>query len=352
MKENSALVIGDLHVQMSNLEDTNKIFKIIQESAINLNPQSIIFTGDIYHTHAVLRQEIIDTVQYCFSYLKSGVPSDTKIYIIVGNHDGYSPTSTKINAVRQTLTNYAHIVDDISGSIESNSGYFLVGYKHKEEDFLNDIKNAGDRIIICHQTFNGAKYDNGFYAPDGFDLSKVKQKIISGHIHSEQSFGNVVYVGTPRPVNFGEAVDLRDENALDNRKSISYFYTECGALFRDKIYTDEKVKNYYKMSIQEGEILDKDQIRSLIRGVDSEIRITVSGSQDWYDKIFSEYSDICSKVKFVPIIVKHLESQLKEIDGNFSVEKSLRQYVYDIYNDSEENKEKVWTTLQKIMQLT
>jgi len=50
---------------------------------------------------------------------------------------------------------------------------------------------------LCHQTFDGAKFSEGFYTTDGIDSSLIKTDlIISGHIHIEQRWANVYYPGT------------------------------------------------------------------------------------------------------------------------------------------------------------
>jgi hypothetical protein len=55
------------------------------------------------------------------------------------------------------------------------------------------------KLLVCHQTFNGSKYENGFYASDGVDPDLLSQEyIISGHIHTPQRVGKVWYPGSPR----------------------------------------------------------------------------------------------------------------------------------------------------------
>lgn len=58
-------------------------------------------------------------------------------------------------------------------------------------------------ICVAHQTFIGADY--GYYRPDvGVDADKVNcEIIISGHIHKRQTFGKVIYPGTP----FAQGID-------------------------------------------------------------------------------------------------------------------------------------------------
>jgi DNA repair exonuclease SbcCD nuclease subunit len=69
----------------------------------------------------------------------------------------------------------------------------------------------GVRTIFCHGEFDGAKYENGFYAPHGVDLKAFPSDLyfISGHIHAQQEFGNVWYPGTPRHLTRSDAGETK-----------------------------------------------------------------------------------------------------------------------------------------------
>ena len=56
----NVLFIGDLHANTSasNLEDVGEIFKLVDETLEkDQTIQLVCFVGDIFHTHAVVRQE-------------------------------------------------------------------------------------------------------------------------------------------------------------------------------------------------------------------------------------------------------------------------------------------------------
>jgi hypothetical protein len=78
-------------------------------------------------------------------------------------------------------------------------GLSFVSYCHDQDEFIAAANSLGGDTLICHQTFDGASYDNGFFAKDAIDPNKVTQKtIISGHIHTPGKFGKVWYPGAPR----------------------------------------------------------------------------------------------------------------------------------------------------------
>jgi DNA repair exonuclease SbcCD nuclease subunit len=71
------------------------------------------------------------------------------------------------------------------------------------DKFVQTCLQYNPKTLVCHQTFDGSKYENGFFAPDGIDPGDVEVPvIISGHIHSQQvvswAGGYIQYIGSPR----------------------------------------------------------------------------------------------------------------------------------------------------------
>jgi DNA repair exonuclease SbcCD nuclease subunit len=79
----------------------------------------------------------------------------------------------------------------------------LAPYYFDPEQFVKDAQKYKPEVIICHQTFTGSKYENGFFAPDGMDPARLgTPRVFSGHIHSAQALswdgGIAHYIGSPR----------------------------------------------------------------------------------------------------------------------------------------------------------
>jgi DNA repair exonuclease SbcCD nuclease subunit len=79
-------------------------------------------------------------------------------------------------------------------------------------DTMLETEPTTDRLVLGHGVIDGAKLDNGFIPkPNGikFPLGKLKRfktLVRFGHYHLAQTLEtNVSYVGSPSPVNFGEA---------------------------------------------------------------------------------------------------------------------------------------------------
>lgn len=187
----NGILIGDPHAKISTLSQLEKIidFAILSKK----DEDTIILLGDLFDTHGVVRNEISYFWKEQFAKLAKVFK---RIVVIVGNHDqvgslekehihslwAFSNLSSQI-----IIVDIPMIIDDI----------LFVPYTGIESKFINWVKNSNKKIIFCHQTFDGAMYDNGIYAPDGFSLSELTDvTIISGHIHSQSEFANVWYPGT------------------------------------------------------------------------------------------------------------------------------------------------------------
>ena len=118
--------------------------------------------------------------------------------------------------------------------------------------------------VVCHQTFAGSDYGNGFYAKDGINPDLIPQKkIIGGHIHSGQEFGKVFYVGSPRwrtltDANQDRAIWLIEFDGEGNLLNKTPFSTNgvCRRVFAATLTPDNpqipdmQVKDRYRITVK------------------------------------------------------------------------------------------------------
>lgn len=198
---NKLIFVGDPHAQPSNLKDCEKIIELVIETQQKEQASTLVLAGDLFHTHAVLRLEVVNFWKRAATLLsKQGF---SKIYALVGNHDmaGDKQTEHKMSALDVLKDIPGVVVVDRPISNGYNMGF--LPYYSDNTKFIEATKEAyelGARILFCHQTFDGSKFDNGFYAPGGVDqnLLPAFDQIVSGHIHTSQTIGKVFYPGTPK----------------------------------------------------------------------------------------------------------------------------------------------------------
>lgn len=193
----SVLRVGDPHVKINNLDEAEKLMEFVLMQAVLFQVNRIELLGDLFHTHAIVRVEIMAFWERWLDKL-----SDLfETVVLVGNHDQIGDYGSKLNALSifKRLDKVTLIIVD-SPMVLGPIAY--VPYIHHEEEFIaasNNLYEMGARFLVCHQTWEGSKYDNGMYAPDGFDPEKsLFTMIASGHIHARQRFGKIIYPGTAK----------------------------------------------------------------------------------------------------------------------------------------------------------
>lgn len=206
LRANSTLVVGDIHATADELPDCQALIDGIV--SLKKKYSTVVFLGDQFHTHSVLSLQVVDFWRNAVTVLKEA--GYRQIYLR-GNHDmaanGEGPNALEV--FRELLGNGDCIV---TGGYEEDGVLFLA-HQVVQKNFEKLVHSKlNPDLLVCHQTFEGAQYENGFYAPDGIDQNVVPSgKIISGHVHKNAQLGKVFYPGSPR---WRSASDAGEHKAL------------------------------------------------------------------------------------------------------------------------------------------
>jgi DNA repair exonuclease SbcCD nuclease subunit len=194
------LWLGDPHVQASNLDESEKLLHFVNDMAATHKIDEIVIPGDLLHTFSILRVEVVNFWRDWLETLAARCP----VSVLVGNHD-------KKNQSNDDDTENALEVFDLVKSVcrinivqyPSRFGPFgYIPYIHDKGRFVetaNALVTQGARTLFVHGEFLGGKFESGMYLPDGVNPDDVNcDLMVSGHIHSRQRFGKVIYPGTAR----------------------------------------------------------------------------------------------------------------------------------------------------------
>lgn len=185
------LLVGDMHVVPEELQDCQKVIDAIYYAVDDRDIDMVVFMGDQHHTHAVVRLEVL--AFWREALLRLG--SSCKVVLLKGNHDAPADVNSHIH-VLEAYEGLPNVV--VVSSWDHIDGIDFVAYMPAQA-FVETVKDLKAPTLICHQTFQGAQYENGFFAHDGIELSLTPHKhVYSGHIHTPQSWDKLVYVGSPR----------------------------------------------------------------------------------------------------------------------------------------------------------
>lgn len=197
------LRVGDPHIRPSNIDEANRLMGFvnmcIQGSKTGIPIERLEILGDLFHTHAVIRLEVLEFWNMWLQVFRDAVET----VVLVGNHDMTGDKNSRMHA----LTVFKRLQNERLRIIDAPTNIGIFGYLpyiHGSETFYKSAQWLADqesKVLVCHQTFSGSQYENGFYAPEGIDPDLVPfDTIISGHIHREQIIANgkVDYPGTPK----------------------------------------------------------------------------------------------------------------------------------------------------------
>ena len=333
------LTIGDPHIQESNLQDTRNLSEFLVTKLVNKGISYVVIMGDMFHTHAVIRQNVIHAAnEFVKDMSKIG-----EVYYITGNHDNADPRGGELNAANLTLK--GAIISNHEGHVNiPGTNYYLIGFR-KNEDFVSEVQKIAslnpNAIIMGHQTLQGAVYESGMEAHGAIEMNLLPQvKQIHGHVHKRQtvSSGMVVYPGTPRSLSFS------DKNEI---KGVSIF--DINGNEKEFISTNEATKCYYEIDLDESQTTGIFKPNKLWKAGDN-VKINISGTKDSIDK-FKEVNKFLfagnfGRIQVVPHIKKiNNKNSLAQKRTN-SMEDLFYVYVKEVYNMDNDMRELVLKEMQ------
>lgn len=261
--------VGDPHVKPSNIDESEALIEFVAEHALKEKVDRIEILGDLFHTHSILRLEVLEFWTWAFELLTD----ICEVVVLVGNHD----QSGDLNSDSSSLNIYSRLRNKklTIVSLPMTMGVFgYMPYIHDANKFVesaNDLFKYGAKVLVCHQTFNGATYENGFYAPDGIDPEKIPfAQVISGHIHATQEFDKIFYPGTPRWDSASDANQTKGIWLFEHGADGSFVSKTC-------INTDKVCKPIVAFEWKEGSPAPE-----IPEG--SRASVTLIGTSDWIAK--------------------------------------------------------------------
>lgn len=189
------MYVGDPHIRPDSLEEGKRLVELIASEAAANGVEHVVFLGDQFHTHSVIHLSVLGFWRDAFA----AIAKVTSVWALVGNHD----MSGRVGDYNHALMLYSRdVVTVVDEPYDAPWGALMIPYVGDAKAFdsvVNDNFKPEQKVLVCHQTFDGSQYENGFYAKDGLDQNLVPQEIvISGHIHTPQQIGKVWYPGSPR----------------------------------------------------------------------------------------------------------------------------------------------------------
>ena len=256
---NKIVHFSDLHIRLFKDHD---LYRSILIDMLNqfreIQPDRIVFTGDLVHSKNQMTPELIEFVAWTLTECSK----IAKTVLIIGNHDFLENNMSRLDALTPIIDslqdeNIAYLKS--RGEYEDENVDWVV-FSLMDHNIPPDIEKTGRvKIGLFHGPVQGLTTDIGYKFDSGFDSDKFKgcDLVLCGDIHKRQVFnipgGKKAYmVGSAIQQNYGESVnnhgygiydvinDTYEFVDLENPKPFLSFKIKS---FEDILNGDEKLAN-------------------------------------------------------------------------------------------------------------
>ena len=250
---------SDLHIRLFKDHD---LYRSILIDMLNqfreIQPDRIVFTGDLVHSKNQMTPELIEFVAWTLTECSK----IAKTVLIIGNHDFLENNMSRLDALTPIIDslqdeNIVYLKN--RGEYEDENVDWVV-FSLMEHNIPPDIEKTGrTKIGLFHGPVQGLTTDVGYKFDSGFDSDKFKgcDLVLCGDIHKRQVFsipnGKKAYmVGSTIQQNYGETLknhgygiyDVINDNYefvdLENSKPFLSFKIKS---FEDILNGDERLAN-------------------------------------------------------------------------------------------------------------
>lgn len=223
------IMIGDLHFGYGNddpwIEKNIELFFTKLESyMLEHGIKNIIQLGDVFHDRRHITHRSMELKRRTFERMV--VENNFIAYVITGNHDAMYKETLQPNAIRElfgTIDNF-HVIDKPETFTIGNVDMDFIPWMCKSNfsEVGKFIKESKSKYCFGHFELNGFLFYSN-QPSHGIDPSFLKgyDKVYSGHFHTINGSGNVLYAGTPYTITFNDVNEERGFWILDTEGDLT-----------------------------------------------------------------------------------------------------------------------------------
>lgn len=240
-------ILGDLHIGAKAGSDTlekrqRAFLNLMIETMKKEKVDTIFQLGDIFDSRKNIGLKSLRFAREFFDTLQK---NDIKFYTLVGNHDIFYRESLEISSSDLVLEQYPNVTVFSEPTTLEFGG--------KTFDFIPWICN--ENKIACTEFIDQSRSDyclghlaiNDFYmmantvCSDGMDREFFGgyKRVFSGHFHLKSKGGNIIYVGTPYELNWGDAGSEKGFYILDTNRNYAKYIVNPEKMHKYVIYDAE-----------------------------------------------------------------------------------------------------------------
>jgi DNA repair exonuclease SbcCD nuclease subunit len=307
---NKFCLVGDVHAVQNELDECWDLICNIMNTCHGWDCKTVVFMGDLFHNFSIINSFVLNMWKDAFDALtEQGI----RVIVLKGNHD--SPGAgldTQEHGLRVFKgSNPLLVIIDEPQVID---GVQFIPHYYDNEAFLKAI-DPTVKTVYCHAEFKGAQYENGFYTTHGIDVTRLptQTSFVSGHIHKQQSFNNIWYIGSPRWRGISDANETKGIWVVDHE--------EDGSIIEKKVFINSQNMGCNPIFL----FKDSPSNTKLFFPEKGTIYVDIYGPKDYVEKRNIELSNKGYKIRTFP---ETQEIKIKESEGfTVAFNKYLDMYV-------------------------
>lgn len=206
--------------------------------------KDIIVMGDFFDRRKYINFLTLNSFRK--NFVQPLKDKNINVWGILGNHDVFFKNTSAVNACEILLQEYDNFKVSSSPEIVEVCGLSVAMVpwinRDNEAESLDFIETRGPIVdlMIGHFEIKGFKMSSGYVCESGLDpkLFEGCPMVLTGHFHDKSSGGNIIYVGAPYQMNFGDIGVEKGYHVLDSQTMTLEFVKNPDTLFERIIYDD------------------------------------------------------------------------------------------------------------------
>jgi DNA repair exonuclease SbcCD nuclease subunit len=267
-----SIIFSDLHLHPHagdwlKVSDSLAVLQWVLKTAVAEGIKTVFFLGDFFHNREKVYSLVVGR---SFDVLKKFEEAGIHIYMVVGNHDMPLKNTTQFSALTifQEFKNI-EVISQPKVLEYDDSLVFMLPYVENIDKLKWALQELESRrsptkknYLLAHLDIAKAWFNNFKQSDFGLEVENLItwDFVVSGHFHNFQKVrDNILYVGSPLQINFGDAktvkgIIIHDNGKFDFRENT--FSPQYLHITPEEI--SEKVRNnYVSLAVKDMEKIDE-----------------------------------------------------------------------------------------------
>lgn len=247
-------MLGDLHFGVRNnsvvwkddmFDFINRFLDDLPKHGFNCETDILMLTGDIFHSREFLNVMIGNNVIELFSKITTKFKRG--VFVILGNHDVYYKRNNAVHTLKfieKAFPNFNVFSEPDVIIINDKHRFLMLPWNDEITELDKAIsENCDCDYLFCHMDIESFKYNKAIRIEKGVSVESLKsfKRVYAGHLHHKQDRGNVLYLGTPYQMDYGDMDTRRGYYVItvtDDMLHEEYFENEWSPKFVACMFED------------------------------------------------------------------------------------------------------------------